>query len=88
MAFHAVLTISLRTAMMASSLWTRGSLPAAETFRMVSEKQLAGFDSLASALAAVSRRGGHVDPVKITSAALRPYQRSTRANARRLSRRR
>jgi hypothetical protein len=86
--FHAAVTISLRTAMMASSFWTRGALPAAETYRMVSEKQAAALASFVSASAAAARQGRRVDPVKIASAALGPYRRSTRANVRRLSRHR
>jgi hypothetical protein len=86
-AFHAAITIGLRTAMLAGSLWARGPWPAAEILRMASEKQRAAVDSMIATLSAVPRRGT-VDPIKMASVALTPYQRATRSNARRLSRRR
>src|SRR5262245_35390533 len=75
-AAFAFLTICLRSAMIASSLYTRGTLPAAEMMRMVGEKQIAAANSVAAAGVTVAR------------SALRPYRRATRANAKRLSRRR
>jgi len=71
--------IGIRTAAM------MGLLPqaAGENARMVTEKQDAAAESVRQAIRAAGR-GASAD--QILSAALRPYRRRTRANARRLSR--
>jgi hypothetical protein len=84
-AFNAAVTVSLRTAILTASLWTRGSWPTSEALRMASEKQRAAVDSMIATLA-IASRPGRADPIKIASTALRPYRLATRRNARRLSR--
>jgi hypothetical protein len=84
-AFHATVTVSLRTAILTASLWTRGLWPTSEVLRMASEKQRAAVDSMIATLA-IASRPRRVDPIKIASVALRPYRLAARRNARRLSR--
>lgn len=81
--FHAGITIALRSARLATELATRGTLPAAECWTMVSEKQLAAIEALTGAWLVLPS----TDPVRLAAAALKPYRLRTRANARRLSRR-
>ena len=83
MLFHAGVTVVLRSSRFGAALWTQGTLPTAECWRMVGEKQLAAAEALVAAWAALPRG----DPVRVANAALVPYRRHTRANARRLSRR-
>ena len=85
-ACHALLTIGLRTSMLASSCWFGGPFPAAEAARMVGEKQLAAMEALSAGWRAVARRPGHVDHLRLSAALLGPYRRRIRANARRLAR--
>ncbi|MCQ0971688.1 antibiotic ABC transporter [Paracoccus sp. TK19116] len=56
-----------------------------EPFRMVAEKQAAATESLFAMTEAASR-GASAD--RVMSAALRPYRKRTRANSRRLGRKR
>lgn len=84
-ACHALLTIGLRTAMLASSCWLGGPFPAAEAARMVGEKQVAAMEALAAGWRVVARRPGHVDHLRLGAAWLGPYRRRIRANARRLA---
>lgn len=84
--FYAMLTINLRMAKLASAFWTRGDWPVAESLRMVSEKQVAAMQAMAAAWTALPRGNRRVDPVKVAAAAVRPYRRHTRRNAKRLSR--
>src|SRR5262245_25200568 len=82
-AFHASITVALRSVRLVTELMTRGTLPATECWRMVGEKQLAAVEAVAGAWLALPKADG----VKIAAAALKPYRRHTRANSRRLSRR-
>jgi len=83
-ALHASITIVLRSVRLATDLMTRGALPATECWRMASEKQLAAAEAVAGVLLALPEADG----VGIAAAVLKPYRRHTRANSRRLSRRR
>jgi hypothetical protein len=85
MACHALLTIGLRTSMLASSCWFGGPFPAAEAARMVGEKQVAAMEAVAAGWRAVARPG-RVDHLRLGAALLSPYRRRIRANARRLAR--
>jgi hypothetical protein len=82
-AFHAGITIALRSSRLATAVWTQNALPANGCWRMVGEKQLAMIEAVAAAWIALPRG----DPYSVAAAALRPYRRRARANARRLSRR-
>ena len=81
-AFHAGITIALRSYKFAAELLMRGAVPANEWWRMIGEKQLAAIESAALAWTAPPGSG----PVELAARILRPYRRLTRANARRLSR--
>ena len=63
-----------------------GMLPHApgENFRMLQEKQEAAAEAMGAAIRAVSRFEA---PDTVLAAALKPYRRRTKANARRLTRR-
>jgi hypothetical protein len=63
-----------------------GALPAAECWTMIAEKQLAAMEAMTVAWMVRSRSHRPVSPVRMAAAALGPYRRRTRANARRLSR--
>lgn len=79
MAWEAQMVIALRTAGMLGML----RQDAAEPHRMVLEKADAATEALHAALRAASR-GECAD--RVLAAAMRPYRRRTRANVRRLSR--
>jgi hypothetical protein len=83
-AFHAGITIALRLSRLATAVWSQNALPANECWKMVGEKQLAMVEAMAAAWMALPKG----DPYSVAAAALSPYRRRTRANARRLSRRR
>ncbi len=86
--FYAASTIAQRTMMASTSLMTRGTLPAAETTRMVAEKAQAAVASAAAMAGAAARHGsGAGAAIAVATAGLRPVHRKTRANARRLARR-
>ena len=82
MAFHAGITIALRSYKFAAELLMRGAVPASEWWRMIGEKQLAALEA-AESIWSVPRGGG---PLEHAARVLRPYRRLARANARRLSR--
>jgi hypothetical protein len=81
-AAHAGITIVLRSARMATDL-ARGTVPVAECWRMVGEKQLAAVEAMTGAWLVLPKADG----MAFATAALKPYRRRTRANARRLARR-
>jgi hypothetical protein len=81
-AFHAGITVALRSCKFATDYWMRGAFPANECSKMIVEKQIAAIEAMAAAWKALPTN----DPVGIGTAVLRPYRRRTRANARRLSR--
>jgi hypothetical protein len=66
-----------------SMLMAQGGMSAPEAMGMVMEKATA-FISAAEKASVAAARGAH--PVRIASAALRPYGSRTRANARKLRR--
>ncbi len=85
--YFSAVTIGARSQMMAMQMLTKGTLPQAESWRMVSEKPQAAMDSLFAIWRANTRLAAN--PMLLLPAAeagLRPYRRKTRANARRLSR--
>jgi hypothetical protein len=86
--FYAASTIAQRTVMASTSLMTQGTLPAAETTRMVAEKTQAAVASAAGMASMAARHSpGAAGAIAIAAAGLRPLHRKTRTNSRRLSRR-
>jgi hypothetical protein len=83
-AFHAGITIALRSSKLATAFWGQGAMPASECWRMVGEKQLAAIEAVSAAWKVFPS----TDPVRIAATVLKPYRQRTRANSRRLSRRR
>ncbi|MGE0117666.1 MAG: hypothetical protein AB7S71_01400 [Dongiaceae bacterium] len=81
-AFHACITVALRSSKLTTDYWMRAALPANEYCKMIVEKQIAAIEAVAAAWKALPTN----DPVRIGTAVLGPYRRRTRANARRLSR--
>ena len=61
-----------------------GTLKASDAFEMVSEKQLAANESALQVLKSVNR--GKTSAEQLASAALKPYSKRTKANAKRLGR--
>ena len=66
-----------------SLMMAQGAMTAPEAARMVLEKPAAFADSAQKAAMALARGA---NPARVAEAALRPYGRATRANARRLAR--
>ena len=72
------------------TIWQRsaranqGRLPAGEAFGMVMEKPLAASEAAQQIARAVNRRKN--SPLDLAAAALKPYSKRTRRNARRLTR--
>ncbi len=86
--FYAASTIAQRTMMASTSLMAHGRLPTAETTRMVAEKAQAAMASAAAMAGTAARQGpGAAGAIAVATAGLRPMHRKTRANSRRLSRR-
>ena len=78
---NATITIWQRTARA-----MQGTLMPSEWLDMVMEKPLAAGDAIESMTRVINRR--RTSPVQIGQAALKPYGKRTRANARRLMRKR
>ncbi len=76
---NAAMTILHRTMQGAN-----GTLKASDVFEMVSEKQLAANESALQVLKSVNR--GKTSAEQLASAALKPYSKRTKANAKRLGR--
>ncbi|OAP42750.1 hypothetical protein AU381_16440 [Sinorhizobium glycinis] len=96
--FQAPMVIAARTQAMAVAAMTGTAADYVETSRMVTEKMAAAAESVVAANVAVMKEGfdaaaglavGKIGPAaghkRIAAAALRPYAKRVRANARRLT---
>ncbi len=84
---HAALTIQARLAMIGTAMLTGRDYPLAESWQMVAEKQQAMLDSTFAVWRANPKLAHDAGAIlRMATAGLRPYQKKTRSNARRLSR--
>ena len=86
-ALYAAATIGMRLAHLAAVFWMGAPLPTREIARMIHEKQMAAFESMSAAGAAMLRRPDKIRPIDLAIAVVKPYRKRTRANVRRLRKR-